>query len=999
MSFLKSKSKISSTIKVIIVTLIIAVLANSFRFAANDAVINTTLNQMEEIGKQHEIALEIEINKAIEDLNILANYIASSDEADINNIINSQTQISAFNDLYYIDINGQGVSINGDEQDFTNDLLFLQASINDYFIAKPHISQELSEIALDISVPVKKDGEVTGVLLCEVTFDNFLQSYSEDIDGKGDFFIVDQELDLVFSTNEAYTQQKTIPQEDVLAIGEDNLIKAENDIKANQSGSFYYTCSGIDKVMVYMPIEMTKWALVINIDATVINSEIATAVSRLNTICITIYWFLIALICLTSFMHMRTIRILAKTAYYDILTGLPNIEKLKLEMGKILNHDKNTRYSVLTFDIENFKAINELFGYEKGDEFLKVMAICAERLNEPNLIMARVGSDKFLIFAKSELLKDLHFLDKEFKKTYDEIMPEFIEYDATYKCGRYNIEIGENDLDGIINKVLHAHKKAKDTPGQVLCDYDETFKLNLLKDIEITNKMRSAIKNEEFHVYLQPKFGISDDILIGAESLVRWVETDGNMIYPNDFIPLFEKNNFIIELDKYMLEKTCIIIKKWIDTGLGGLTVSVNLSRVNLGNPKIVDNIIEIVDKYNVPHEFIEIELTESASAEQEEAMETLYTQLYKHGFKTSIDDFGAGYSSLAMLKNLSVSTLKMDRRFFTGGKSIRRDDMLINGIVKLSHSLGMYVVAEGIETAEQISMLKEMNCDAVQGYFYDKPMPVDDFEEKYKDIMLKATQNKKTYIPLIQNINDAKYANSFVPCGIVVAKLDSAFTLVEANDGYFEILGFTRRELRDIFGNSGKDLLHPADKVRAAKYIEEKMKTSPDGQISIVCRVMTKNNGYKLAQFSGKISKNENNQNRIYCSFVDITSYAKTVEDFKRDDRFITEITSLENNAFFDYDIKTETMSFSKNFAEKFDIPEFVDKECECENGNNLLKTCKNLFNKNKEQLLAKHSGEFIIKVKTGESVRFNFNSKVIYDDNKNPCRVVGKMYEVLPD
>ncbi len=224
-------------------------------------------------------------------------------------------------------------------------------------------------------------------------------------------------------------------------------------------------------------------------------------------------------------------------------------------------------------------------------------------------------------------------------------------------------------------------------------------------------------------------------MLIGAESLVRWIEADGSIIFPDEFIPLFEQNGFIVELDRYILEHTCISMKKWIDAGLGHLPISVNCSRLTIESSTFIEDTLETVDKYGIPHGLIEIEITESTTTKNEEVLKVLFSKLRDLGFKISIDDFGSGYSSLSMLKNLKVDTLKMDRSFFIDESVGGRADLLIDGVVKLSHNLDMYVVAEGIETKEQINKLQSMKCDAVQGYYYSKPISISEFEEKYSSI------------------------------------------------------------------------------------------------------------------------------------------------------------------------------------------------------------------------------------------------------------------------
>ncbi len=904
MNHYKPNSKVSTTISILCVSVIIALLANWFRFSAEEAIINTTLSEMEEIGIQQEYAVEREIVGAKEALHLLAEHIAKNDvpDDDIIDFLNSQSQTNGFDSLYYLDLDGSGVSVDNKKVDYSQAETFIYAMENDFAISKPHVEPDTQNLLLDIYVPVTKDGEVIAVLLSEVVMDSFFDRYLEETAGKGDIFIVDNKLNLIFSTNKEYMVGQEVLDSDVELLGYENMTKAQADVEEMENGGFYYRYNDVDKVMVYMPIEMTEWALAINVEADVINSEIASAVAQLNYICIMIYWFLIVLIVYTSYYHIRSIKLLEKTAYYDNLTDLPNAAKLKKEMKRILSNNRNKLFTVVKFDIENFKVINEIFGFHVGDEVLKIPKSVMAQQNTPNLIVAKIGIDEYMIFGPTDFLGNIEKRTKTYEAHYKKLLPEIGDYNILFKYGRYNIVLAETDVDDIINKVTLAHNMAKSRKDLPICDYDEKYRNKLLRDADITNKMRAALANGEFSVYLQPKFDINSEELIGAESLVRWVELDGALVFPNEFIPLFEKNGFIVELDCYVLENTCATIKSWMDAGFGGLTVSVNLSRVNLTNPLIVEHITKIVDKYNVPHEYIEIELTESATIEQEEALDLLYVKLHEGGFKTSIDDFGAGYSSLSMLKNLNVDTLKLDKSFFAGGKFVRRDDMLIDGIVKLAHSLGMYVVAEGIETAEQVELLKSMNCDAVQGYFYAKPMPMQEFEETYSQAMRNNLLNEDKSLDVIRSINDAKFANTFVPCGIVVAEMDEYFTITEANDEYFKIVNFTKEDVRDLFDNRGILLIHPDDRERVQVYFAQSIKKDMYAQMSFVCRVLDKLDGYKIVKFIGKVSINENGIHRLYVSFTDITSYIMVVSDLLQDgdidtiiDRLSSDTTSMD--------------------------------------------------------------------------------------------------------
>ncbi len=999
MKFFKPKSKISSTISVILVTLIIAGMSNWFRDAAKDAVIDTTLSQMREIGNRQEYAIEDEIGEAVTALKLIAEYsvTAGADKDNILDFFATQSQVNLFDFIYYIDLDGNAISTEDSPLDFSDNTSFSKALENDYYITVPQVSFELNQVAFGISVPVIENGEPVAVLFAEISMDDFFTAYNLETVGKGDVFLVDTSLNFIFSTSEGHTGHTQIPDGDIQEMGLDNVQKAQMDIINGQNGAFYYDYYGVNKVMVYTPIAMTEWALAINVESKVISSEIETAVNQLNFACSLIYWFLIALICYSSYVHVRSMKNLERVAFYDALTGLPNLEKFKILVDDMIKKNPDSKFTMQKMDISRFQAINEVYGFENGNLVLKKIAETAGTITEKTFICARVGVDEFLMFAGNGFLDGEDSSREEYERKFKSLLPELQDHEFTFRYGRYFLENGENDIIDIINKTSLAHNMAKKNPSRKTWDYNSTFRKDVRQNVEISNKKKAAILNEEFKVFLQPKFSIHDDTLIGAEALVRWIESNGNMIFPNDFIPLFENDGFITELDSYILEHTCQAIRKWMDDGLGGLTVSVNLSRVNLGNPNIVNEIIEIVDKYNVPHKYIEIELTESASSEQENSLELLYKQLRSHGFMTSIDDFGAGYSSLSMLKSLNVSTLKLDRSFFTSEKYTRRDNMLIDSIVKMAHNLGMYVVAEGIETAEQIELLRSMNCDAVQGYFYAKPMPVSDFEDKYRELMKQNQSITRTITPIIQHINDTKYATTLVPCGIIVSKVDRYCTIEEANESFFDIIGFTRKEVANAFNNRGVSLLHPEDKDKLSSYFLEKIQERQTSTFDFVCRVSTKDNTLKIVQFSGKISKNEKGKRRMYFSITDLTSFAETTNELQKEKEFNTIITTLIDSDFFDFDLESKTIRFSKNFADRFEIPDTIVNFTETELGQQMLPKSMAFFNTDPAHTPRMGSGQFSTKLPNGEMTTYKFNYKTIYYDDKLAHRVIGKMSEIV--
>ncbi len=994
MKSLRTKGKIQKTISIIIITLIIAILANWFQASSNQTVIDSTLREIENIGSQMEQSLESAINEGIDDLTLLAQK-ATEENINYQNAtvyFDSQSQTVEFNTIYYIDEHGKGISAKNNEFDFSDAESYIEATKNNIYVTQPYFSNESGSIVVGIFVHIIDNDKNSGMLYGEIVTEELFAIFDDHVYGEGDIFIIDNDLNIIFSSSENHVGSAKIPESDLEQMGYDNIRRAQIDVIGSLNGSFYYIYFDTPKVMAYMPINETNWALAVNVEESVINSELVSTIKLLDAICISIYWFLIIVICYTAYLQSRSYKVLEKTAYYNSLTELPNILKLKLDIQEELAKNPDKKHSIVIFDIERFNVLNEMYGYETGDKILKTMKSLHDHLNEPDLTMAYLGGDKFALFAKNDILNDMEALFMRASVFFDQVLPELINHDITVKCGRYYIEPGETDVEEIMSKVSRAHKMARSEKTQWVCDYDDTFKKRVLKEAEISNKMKAALINNEFKVFLQPKFSVHGGELVGAEALVRWIEADGNMMFPNDFIPLFERNGFIVEVDKFILQETCKAIDSWMQKGMGGLSVSVNCSRLNLNNPYYVDGVIAIADKYNVSHDLIEIELTESVAIENKNSIEKLFDDLHSAGFKISIDDFGAGYSSLGMLKDLHVDTLKMDRSFFADGNNKRRGDMLIDSIVKMSHNLGIYVVAEGIEKSDQVEMLKTMNCDVVQGYVHEKPMPLHEFESKYCDIMKKNAAQNTANLPLIHSINDAKYASNLVPCGILIVESDENFKIIEANESFFSIVGYTKEEVRETFNNHSLSLIHPEDRDFVINQFTDYINNNPTGIFDLVCRVSHKSEKYKTVQVEGRLSVNENGINRVYLTVSDIDEHAKNKVELKNERDFNARIASLTNSIFFEYDLQTKTIRFSQNFAEKFDIPIVISDFSKSGIATEIFNHC--LSNKDETGLL-NWEGKLCLTLPNNQHIWYLFDCQAFFNENNEKTKIVGKMTE----
>ena len=249
------------------------------------------------------------------------------------------------------------------------------------------------------------------------------------------------------------------------------------------------------------------------------------------------------------------------------------------------------------------------------------------------------------------------------------------------------------------------------------------------REQQIINEMDTALEEKQFVVYFQPKYELDGYTPRGAEALVRWKKPDGTMVSPGEFIPVFEKNGFIIKLDYYVWDQVCQLIATALRAGRKPDPISVNVSRVNLYNPNFLESLVNLVEKYRIPPEYLHLELTESVFSDTENVILNAVNYLHKAGFTILMDDFGSGYSSLNVLKDIDLDVLKIDMKFLSKGKDDGRGEKILAAVIQMAKALDMPVIAEGVEEKKQVQMLKRLGCNYIQGYYFAKPMPQEDYE------------------------------------------------------------------------------------------------------------------------------------------------------------------------------------------------------------------------------------------------------------------------------
>ncbi len=429
---------------------------------------------------------------------------------------------------------------------------------------------------------------------------------------------------------------------------------------------------------------------------------------------------------------------IAEASYRDIVTGYGNFEKFKVDAQDILNDNPEQDFVMFYFNIKNFKYINETYGHSVGDKTLKTVADVLSKYLKEDEVFARVISDTYIML--------IHYKNQDsFMDTFNNIKREIHDACRTVQ-DRFVVDfvtgiliIDETmhsySVNRLVDRAMMASKSVDFSMGVTYAFYDDEYHKKVLNDAQIENSMHGALENNEFCAYVQPKYDIATNGLIGGELLVRWMSPSKGFLEPAAFLPSFEKNGFIYQIDCFMLEQACISLRKYLNNDIYALPFSVNLSRVTLANPEFLTRVQDIVERYYIPHHYIEFEITESIFSENYSQMIDVLRKLKEMDFLINMDDFGTGYSSLTLLRDLPIDVIKLDHDFLTrSAANDKNATCILKSIIDMAHALDIRVVSEGIETTEQLEMLKSISCEIGQGFLFAKPMPIEDYDKMLKE-------------------------------------------------------------------------------------------------------------------------------------------------------------------------------------------------------------------------------------------------------------------------
>lgn len=601
---------------------------------------------------------------------------------------------------------------------------------------------ESEEWLLLYIVPVMSQGERNGFIIglkeCRDILDSDAFSYLKNM---GDVMVVDkngtildcsfinlndqsEKYETVYDCMEKYWRiDETKIRDFEKMLADEAVNESAFPVKTNGGNRYFYSFYTIGEPLDLRIVAMYTENVYAGVENTVIIGSIATCLIMMLSM---------ALLVFMAYRHnFSANKLITRLAYEDEITGGKNLNYFREFAADALKKYEGMPFVIHRFDVSNFRYINEAYGHVRADQLLKTIIEEADAIFYSRELCIRMNADQFALFTRNT--QDLEerfyvFSDKVNARALD----LGIRYPIKFKRGVYQIRNREEDISLMIDKANMARKMLVGEEKDSVSYYSDRLAEDLKKTDKIESEMETALFNREFKMYIQPKWDIKEDRLYGGEALVRWMKDDGNMIYPSDFVPVFEKNGFIEQLDIFMLESACKLIRDQLDNKQPIYPISVNQSRMLLNDPDYINRITEMLNKYQIPKGYIELEITESMLFSERDKMISILNELKEVEVQLSMDDFGSGYSSLNLLKDFPFDVLKIDKEFFSEATTSESSVWILRMIIEMAEGLGIRVICEGVETKEQIEMLQKIGCRYVQGYYYSKPIPVERFVEVY---------------------------------------------------------------------------------------------------------------------------------------------------------------------------------------------------------------------------------------------------------------------------
>lgn len=590
-------------------------------------------------------------------------------------------------------------------------------------------SNELSTVVH--STPIISKGSIVGIVFAETLAKEFQENIIPYMyKGEGDIYIIDGNLKVMFSTNELaheYNNRIVNMKKEVSEL--------EDSIKLRILGAKKIKSEEEDFYLAYAPIENNSgWTLLSVVDESVASVSTFEIISYSIEIAVILGITFIVILILIFMYKKRSDEEIDYLAFVDEITGGRNFSKFVMDGNKILESQKNKNFAIVYFDIDYFEIINETFGDPFGEIVLWEIAQILKDTLPQDAIYTRCHRDNFVYLTSYEKSKNevIQLVETITSKVAQIGVGNKEGINITVVSGIYYEYKEQISFTSKINKANLARIAIKENKTLKYNVFSEDLRKKQIDELNISEDIKSAVKNNKFEVYYQPKIDATSEKIVGCEALVRWKGKEGKFISPEYFIPIAEKNGLIEIVDRWVFRQVCSDIKEWMENGIEIKPISINLSRSNLYRVDLVESMDRCMDEFGVSPKFLEIEITETVATKNLEFIARKILDIKKLGIRVSMDDFGTGNSSLANLSTLPIDTIKLDRSFIVDIEDNEKSRNIVRSIVYLAKTLNLNVVAEGVENKLQCDYLRILGCDTIQGYYYAMPMDKEKLQKNF---------------------------------------------------------------------------------------------------------------------------------------------------------------------------------------------------------------------------------------------------------------------------
>lgn len=701
------------------------------------------VQSLEEVAGQGAVAVQTEINGKMNLLKDLATifYVDSDENPEeilkkVKDEMEPIVENNGFLRMGVILPDGMAYTTAGEIYDAGDKDFFQTAMAGETAISGRILLEGTEDVFVNVySTPIldKNTGEPIAVLIATYLTENFRATLEvTSFNGEGYSYMVTNTGDVVVdSAHKTSFQNMSNVYLSIQNADKKNgksIEQLQYYMTQNQNGILIFR-NKVDKYMYCTPIGLNDWYLLTVVPVRIIDRQLNLVIQHTVILVIVLVVVFFALVWFILQQQKKRQEELMDLAYVDPVTGGNTYVKFQQIFEETVRNNPNIKFALLSLDLNKFKLINDLYGYDEGDRIIRNMDITWRKLFRMHECCGHRTADRFVVLLTYDTQEELEERIRSYRKLLQETSTGG--YKLSLRVGIYLIEEPDETFSTVFNRSMMAFAAAKDMGNHFFAVYNSNMEEQLVWEQYVEDYFSTALRNHEFVVYYQAKINAETGKVSGAEALVRWIRPDGTIIPPGRFISVLENNGTIAELDRYMFREVCLRQKAWLEEGKAIVPVSVNLSRVQLAERNFVDTYAEILEATGLPSQYVALEFTESAMFDNEEILRNTVDQLHALGIKVLIDDFGVGYSSMMTLKVIPVDILKMDKSFIdTIGDE--RSDKIVVGMIEFALSLGMTVTAEGVENDQQYKFLRSHRCDDIQGYFFSVPVPAREYCEKF---------------------------------------------------------------------------------------------------------------------------------------------------------------------------------------------------------------------------------------------------------------------------